>query len=63
MRTKIERWYKVGKHLPNVPDNRKFYHMRLKPMTHSQACTFIAKQQNPADWFVFEVELNGETPL
>lgn len=56
----IQRWYKVGKHLPN---GGKFYQSTLKPMTHSQACTFIAKQQNPADWFVYEVQLNGETPL
>lgn len=55
-----QRWYKVGKHLPN---GGKFYQHTLKPMTHKEACTFITKMMNPADWFLFEVDLNGEATL
>lgn len=55
-----QRWYKVGKHLAN---GGKFYQSTLKPMTHKQACIFITKMMKPVDWFVYEVELNGETPL
>ena len=58
--TDKQRWYKIGKHLP---DGSKFYKDSLKPMTHHQACTFISKMMQPAVWFVYEVDLNGEEPL